>query len=97
MTLFDQQRISLAPDVMARRVGQEVFILSVRSESYFGLDEVGSRMFALLTEGASVGDTLRQIETEYAVDPELLRRDLQTLIGEMARHELIQIVSTPNT
>jgi hypothetical protein len=93
MNLLLQQSIKLSPDVMARRVGDELFILSIKSECYFGLDEIGARMFALLTDGASVGDTLRQLEMEYDADPEVLRRDLENLIGELARYHLIESVA----
>jgi hypothetical protein len=95
MNILLQHSIKLSPGVMARRVGKEMFILSVKSECYFGLDEVGSRMFSLLTEGASVGDTLRLLESEYAADREKLRSDLESLIQELARHELIEIVASP--
>jgi hypothetical protein len=97
MDTFLQQSIRLSPDVMARRVGKELFILSVRSECYFGLDEVGARMFTLLTQGASIGDTLTRLEVEYAADLEILRRDLESLIGELARHQLIEIVANPES
>ena len=95
MTMLLQQSIKLSPDVMARRVGKEMFILSVQSECYFGLDEVGSRMLVLLTEGASVADTLRQLESEYAAGREQLQNDLELLIGELSHHRLIEIVASP--
>ena len=88
-----QQSIKLSPDVMARRVGNELFILSVKSECYFGLDEIGARMFALLTGGASVGETLRHLEMEYDADPAVLQRDLERLISELTRHQLIESVT----
>ena len=97
MDTFLQQYIRLSPEVMARQIGKQMFILSVKSECYFGLDEVGSRMFALLTEGASVGDALTQLEVEYAADSEVLRRDLAGLIGELTRHQLIEIVTSPES
>ena len=56
MSDLHHQHVRLAPDVMARTVGKELFILSVTKERYFGLDEIGSRMFSLLTQGASVGE-----------------------------------------
>jgi hypothetical protein len=95
MSAFSHQRIQLSPDVMARRIGKEFVILNVKRECYFGLDEVGARMFALLTEGSSIEDVLRQLELEYSADPERLRQDLEGLIGELVRHELIQIVARP--
>ncbi len=95
MSAFSHQRVQISPDVMARRIGKEFFILNVKRECYFGLDEVGARMFALLTEGSSIDEVLRQLEIEYSADPERLRQDLEGLIGELARHELIQIVARP--
>ncbi len=95
MSVYSHQRIQIPPDVMARRVGKEYFILNVKRECYFGLDEVGARMFALLTEGSSIDDVLRQLEIEYSADPERLRQDLEGLILELARHELIEIVARP--
>jgi len=95
MSELRHQHIRLAPDVMARRVGNELFILNVKTERYFGLDEVGSRTFFLLTDGASVGEALGQLETEYAVDPETLSKDIEGLIRQLAEHELIQVVATP--
>ena len=93
MDTFLQQSIRLSPNVMARHVGKQLFILSVKTECYFGLDEVGSRMFTLLTGGASVGDTLEQLEIEYAADLDVLRRDLENLIGKLSSHHLIEIVT----
>ena len=95
MSELHHQHIRLAPDVMARPVGKELFILNVTNERYFGLDEIGSRMFSLLTQGASVGEVLGKLETEYAVDPETLCKDVEGLIQDLARHELIQVVATP--
>ena len=51
-------------------------------------------LFALLTGGASVGDTLQQLECEYDADREKLQSDLVSLIGELSRHELIEIVAS---
>ena len=90
MNVSYKQCFKVAPDVMARRVGDEVFILSIQRQCYFGLDEVGSRMFGMLSEGASAGETLRQLEQEYSVEPELLRRDFENLVSELAKHQLIE-------
>src|SRR5690349_18334491 len=92
MTTSLTQCFKLAPDVMARRVGGEVFILSIQRQCYFGLDEVGARIFALLSDGSSTGAILHQLEEEYSVDPELLRQDFENLIAELSRHELIETV-----
>lgn len=92
LSAFHQQHIRLSPDVMARHVGNELFILKIKSECYFGLDELGSRILTLLTEGSSIGEMLRQVESEYAVDPEVLTHDTDVMIAKLIEHQLIQIV-----
>ena len=92
MSALSQQRIRLLPEVMARRVGTEIFFLNVERACYYGLEEVGARMFSLLTEGLSVEDVVARLQIEYSVEPEVLRRDIESLIGELTRHELIQLV-----
>jgi len=93
MSALSQQRFRLLPEVMARRVGGEIFFLNVERACYYGLEEVVARMFSLLTEGLSVEDVVERLQIEYSVEPEVLRRDIETLIGELTRHELIQLVS----
>lgn len=92
MSEFFQQRFQVLPEVMARRVGGEIFFLNVKRECYYGLEEVGARMFVLLTEGLSVEDVIRQLEIEYSVEPAVLRVDIEKLIGELTGHELIQAI-----
>ena len=45
MTISSAMRIAVAPDVMFRIVGDESVILHLKSETYLGLDPVGTRMW----------------------------------------------------
>ena len=92
MTELSQRRFRLLPDVMARRVGEEIVFLNVQRECYYGLEEVGARMFTLLTEGLMVEDVVQRLQVEYSVEPDVLQRDIESLIGDLTRHELIQII-----
>lgn len=78
-----------SPDAMAREVGGELVILHLGRGVYFGLDEVGTRIWQLLDEGltlAAVGDRL---EEEYDVERTTLDRDLEALIGQLLEHDLV--------
>lgn len=87
-----QLRFRLLPEVMARRVGGEIFFLNVQHECYYGLEDVGGRMFTLLTEGLTVEEVLQRLQGEYSVEPDVLQRDIVNLIRDLTRHELIQII-----
>jgi hypothetical protein len=69
------------PDgILFRELDGESVILSLDSETYFGLDEVGTRTWELLRAGPT-------IQAAY----EQLRRDLQDLLEELITHKLIEV------
>jgi hypothetical protein len=70
----------------------ESVLLNLESGEYFGLSEVGTRMWAVLV--AEEGEVERAIEAlvgEYAAGEEEIRRDLAELIEELAGRKLLEI------
>ena len=47
---MDNRKITISPEVMSQEVSGETVLLDLQSESYFGLDEVGTRIWQLLQE-----------------------------------------------
>lgn len=78
-------------DVLFQEVGGEAVLLNLGSESYFGLNEVGTRIWALLGEGNSLQDVFDILCAEYDVTPEQLQSDLLSLVDEMAKAGLVQV------
>ena len=85
------QRVKVPTNVMFRELEGEAVILDVDSETYFGLDEVGTRMWQLVTETESIQAAYETLVEEYDVDPEVLRTDLTELLGSLADRGLIDI------
>jgi hypothetical protein len=65
--------------------------LDLASESYFGLDEIGARIWGLLGEGKDVGQVLEVLLQEYEVDRKTLEGDLGELLGELLGAGLITV------
>jgi hypothetical protein len=86
-------RIAVAPDVMFRTVGEESVLLHLKSETYLGLDPVGTRMWALLTESESIESAYEKLLGEYEVDGLQLRRDLDDFVGRLVEHHLVLVNS----
>ena len=78
-------------DVLFQEVGGEAVLLNLGSESYFGLNEVGTRIWALLAENDSLQHAFDTLCTEYEVAPEQLQSDLLALVDEMAKAGLVQL------
>ena len=78
------QTITLSPEVISQEVSGETVLLDLESENYFGLDEVGTRIWQLIKETSdlhAIFDTLLQ---EYEVEEKRLASDLEVLLGEIS-------------
>lgn len=91
MSISFAHRVVAAEDVLVRELECESVLLNLNNESYYGLDEVGTRMWELLTASESIELAYRTLLAEYDVDPETLRADLQDLLTEFAEQGLITI------
>ena len=87
-------KIRVPEDVLFHEVGGEAVILNLESGKYFGLDEVGTRMWVLLSEHGAVEPVLRVLLEEYDVEEERLRADLLKLIDDLASHGLLKLDPT---
>lgn len=81
------------PDaVLVRELGGESVLLNLDTESYFGLDEVGTRMWAALTESDSIETACARLRAEYDVEPENLREDVEVLVHALTEAGLVALV-----
>jgi len=95
MTTSFSMRVAVAPDVMFRTVGDESVLLHLKSESYLGLDPVGTRMWTLLTASESIQTAYETLLGEYDVDGQQLRRDLEDFVAKLLDNDLVQVNSNP--
>lgn len=86
-----ETRLAVPEDVLVRDLSGESVLLNLRTESYFGLDKVGTRMWKALTTGRSVGSALKELSEVYDVTPDTLERDLFDLAGRLFDHALLEL------
>ena len=84
-------RVTIAPGVMLRIIGDEAVILNLRSELYLGLDPVGTRIWTVLNGAPSIQAAYESLLTEYDVEPERLRQDLDELLDKLLEQGLIDM------
>ena len=88
--LFDGKVI--VPDgVLVRQLAGESVLLNLETESYFGLDEIGSRMWIVLTESPSIELAFETLAAEYEVEREKLRSDLGNFIQKLIELGLLSV------
>lgn len=84
-------RTRVSDGILFRELDGESVILSLDSETYFGLDEVGTRTWELLRAGPTIQAAYETLCSEYDVDSEQLRRDLEELLDRLITHKLIEV------
>jgi hypothetical protein len=85
----------LAPEhVLARELDNESVLLNLESGTYFGLDEVGTRMWSLLTQHGRFEPVVRALLEEYDVSEAQLRQDLADFVEELVFRKLLEIDET---
>ena len=94
MSLAPDQRIEIPDGVMMRELQGEAVLLNLDSESYFGLDEVGTRMWGALTSTPSAQAAFEALLAEYDVAPETLRADLAEFIDKLAAAGLVRVCAS---
>ncbi len=78
-------------DQLSCDLGTESAILHVTSGRYYGLDAVGTRIWALVQQPISVAQLHATLLAEYDVAPERLERDLGVLLDRLDAAGLIEI------
>lgn len=78
-----------APYVATAVHGADTALLDMRSERYYTLDVVGSRIWALLASGCSVGETASRIAEEFDASMTKIESDLRALLERLERTALI--------
>jgi hypothetical protein len=76
---------------VSSQLGDETVILQLEDGVYYGLDPVGTRIWALLQEPRRIADIRDRIIEEYEVDPERCERDLLGLLDDLLGRRLIEL------
>ena len=87
------QTITLSPDVISQEVSGETVLLDLNSENYFGLDEVGTRVWQLIEASGKLQDIYDTMLAEYEVEPDQLLEDLEQLVTDIEKAGLVELKS----
>ena len=84
-------RVRINEDVLFQELNGEGVLLNLKSGVYFGLDQVGTRVWQLLEKHTVLSEILEAVVAEYDVPQERCARDLVALIADLERHDLVTL------
>jgi hypothetical protein len=85
------QKVVCAQTVFAQEVDDEMVLLDMDSENYFGLDSVGAVMWQVIEEKRVLKDVLDELLTYYDVEEERLKEDLLNFVENLRKSGLIRV------
>lgn len=88
MSIGRDGRVRPAKGVHVREFDGEMVLLDLDRGEYYGLDEMGCRMWKGLAAGETPSEIVTHLAPEHDVEPERMLSDLVALADELVRRGL---------
>ncbi|MCC6737529.1 MAG: PqqD family protein [Planctomycetia bacterium] len=90
MPLPPAARIVVPSETLVRIVDGQAVLLSLKTERYYGLDDVGTRIWDLLAAGKTLAETAAVLAGEFDAPAGKIEEDMQALLAELLREGLVE-------
>jgi hypothetical protein len=77
------------PEVLARRVGEEVVLVHMGRNDIFSLNPTGARLWELLTEGHSRSEAVERLKSEFDASDDEVEREADRFMDLLEREGLL--------
>ena len=91
----DDSRFRVCRDVRYRVVEREAVVLRQGPGEVLILNEVGARVLQLVDEGRRLADVVAQLQAEFDVGRNVLRRDVEVFLDEAVEAGLVEAATEP--
>jgi hypothetical protein len=81
-------------NVVSRELEGETVILDLKTGTYFGLNPIGTRIWALIQEYRSLRRVYEEMQKEYEVSSKTLETDLLELVDQLSAKGLVSLGAT---
>ncbi|MET0283415.1 MAG: PqqD family protein [Polyangiales bacterium] len=83
--------VVVSPNQVSTSLGHEAVILGADAGEYFGLNEVGARIWELVQQPVQVSEICSQICAEYEARADEVERDVLELLTELRERGLLDV------
>ena len=80
-----------SPEVLVQELDGEAVLLDLASERYFGLDEVGTRVWRHLLAHRQLARVCDEMQKEFDVDASTLQEDVLRLVDELIEAGIVTV------
>lgn len=83
--------VSIKDNFVSSESDNELFLMSLENNSYYGLDEIGKRVFEIIQKPLSFSEIVQILMNEYDVDEETCKTDLENFFNSLHKENIINI------
>ena len=87
-------KVAISDGVLFQELDGELVLLSMHSGEYFSLNEVGAKIWVLITSDWSIPDILKSFINQFDASEEQLTGDIEMFLEHLLDHKLISVVRT---
>ena len=77
--------------MLASALGDETVMMSLSRNNYYGLDEVGSRIWELLAQPQSIAQICTTLQQEFAVDAQTCQQEVTLFVQQLVDEGLVNV------
>jgi hypothetical protein len=83
--------IKQADNLVSCELDGETALMSITNGHYYGLDPIGSRIWALIEQEQLVSELCTLLLEEFEVEPLQLEHHVLTFLNELAQNDLVRV------
>jgi len=85
--------VVVSSNLTSADLGGEAVVLDLDEGTYYGLNEVGTRILELMKQPTPVSSIIESLQEEYEVDRSDLENDILNFLANMIESKLVRIVN----
>ena len=95
MPLTLASKVVRSTEVMTSPVDDELVMMALESNQYYGLNRVGRRIWELLEMPTAVADLCAQLVKEFAVEPEQCAHEVLAFLTTLVQEGTVRTIDPP--
>jgi hypothetical protein len=79
---------------VAADLGEEIILLHLENGNYYGLENVGARIWRLLEKPTKVREIERILLEEYDIEPDRCHEEVSQLLSDLIENGLVEVIES---
>ncbi|MGA2713901.1 MAG: PqqD family protein [Bryobacteraceae bacterium] len=82
--------VTIADAVLYQELEDEVVLLNMENQQYYGLNDVGAKMWKSLMESGNIAVAGELLSQTYEIEQAVIRSDLESLVRDLLKAGLLK-------